>query len=615
MRPAWHLPTAFLATVLAAALAPAVSTAQRAAASADGAVRSAPVSNIRYEVTFDTQTAQRRSIHLEMTFDAASTAPVLLSLPVWTPGAYEVSNYAHWVYGFGATARGGKVPWDKADPDTWRIRPPAAGPVTVSFDYVADSLDNAMAWSRSDFAFFNGTNLFLYPEGRGYGFPATVTVRTGPGWKVATGMRARPGRFTYGESSYHDLVDMPFFVGRFDLDSARVAGKWIRLATYPAGVLADSARATMWQAIARVVPVEAAVFGETPWPDYTLLLAFPAGGTRGGALEHSRSHLGLYGTGLIGDPELFSITAHEIFHGWNVKRLRPAEMWPYAYDRAQPTPWLWVSEGITDYYAALVLARAGLGEAYLWRDLTRKAAEVADAPAVALEDASLSTWVHPRDGTGYLYYPKGALAGFLLDVMIRDASDNRRSLDAVMRELYDADYRHGRGFTAAEWWGAVSRAAGGRSFADFAARYVDGREPFPYAQVLPLAGLRIQEDTQRVVRLGVQTQTDSAGERVVAVVPGGMGERAGIRVGDFLLRLGDVDVRRGDFGPAYRARYGSRPEGTRFPIVVRRGGQEVSLNGFVHFAAETSRRIAPDPNATPKAVRIRNGIARGATDG
>jgi predicted metalloprotease with PDZ domain len=234
-------------------------------------------------------------------------------------------------------------------------------------------------------------------------------------------------------------------------------------------------------------------------------------------------------------------------------------------------------------------------------------------PPVALEDASLSTWIHPQDETGYLYYPKGALAGFLLDIMIRDASNNARSLDTVMRELYTADYKQGRGFTSAEWWAAVSRAAGGRSFADFAARDVDGRDPFPYAQVLPLAGLRLHTDTARVPRLGVSTDGDSTGVRVTGIVPGGVAARAGIQVGDQIVRIGEVVVSGSDFGPAYRERYGTAAEGTPIVIVVRRNGQEVTLNGSVHFVEVTNTTIVPDPNATPKAVRIRTGILRGTT--
>ena len=152
-----------------------------------------------------------------MTFTVSGSGEVLLSLPSWTPGAYEISNYARYVSEFTPMAAGKPVSWDKTDPDTWRLRPTAAAPVTVTFDFQADSLDNAMAWTQPDFAFFNGTNLFLYPEGRSLDFPATVRIHTQDGWKVATGMHAGAEAGSYSEKNYHDLVDMPFFVGRVRL--------------------------------------------------------------------------------------------------------------------------------------------------------------------------------------------------------------------------------------------------------------------------------------------------------------------------------------------------------------------------------------------------------------
>ena len=147
---------------------------------AQPATQSAPISGVRYEVTFDSRTAPTRTLHVGMTFDVTGAGSVLLSLPAWTPGAYEISNFARWVSSFDATSGGKPLEWDKLDYDTWRVRTNGAKTVTVSFDYLADSLDNAMAWSRGNFAFFNGTNVFLYPEGRTTDFAATVTVKTDP---------------------------------------------------------------------------------------------------------------------------------------------------------------------------------------------------------------------------------------------------------------------------------------------------------------------------------------------------------------------------------------------------------------------------------------------------
>jgi predicted metalloprotease with PDZ domain len=607
----------FVAAALVCVAAPRPAHSQAAPA----APRSAPLTNVRYEITFDSATARDRTIKVAMSFDVGGPGPVLLSLPAWTPGAYELSFFARWVSNFnpraGTPTQAGSraLAWDKLDYDTWRLLPAGARSVTVRFDYLADSLDNAMAWSRPDFALFNGTNLLLYPEGRGTDFPATVTVKTEPGWLVATGMRAVPGQArTYREGNYHDLVDKPFFVGRMDYDSMQVAGVWTRLATYPAGMLTGPARREVWDDIGKMIPAEAAVFRETPWPHYSVMMIFDSAFGGGSALEHTNSHVGIYSPQFIGNPILASITAHEIFHAWNVKRLRPAEMVPYRYDRSEPTPWLWVSEGITDYYADLAILRGGIIDSTQFLAITAdKIAKVADALPTALEDASVSTWIHPTDGTQYLYYPKGSLAGLLLDVLVRDASDNRRSLDDVMRELYRSTYKSGRGFTGADWWGAVSRAAGGKSFKDFAARYVDGRMPYPWAQVLPLAGLRAVADTTREARLGIATGLDSAGAIVIRdVQPGSAAADAGVRSGDVLLRLGGIAVTDSTFGEQFRARFGQE-EGQSLPIEVRRDGRTVTLDGKVRLASRVETRLLVDSTASAKAVRVRAGIFSGRT--
>ncbi len=367
--------------------------------------------------------------------------------------------------------------------------------MTVSFAYRADTVDRAVAWTRPDFAFFNGTNLFLYPVGRGFAWPGTVSVHVPEGWRIATGMPATEVPVTYTASNYHDLVDCPFFVGHFALDSALAAGHWIRLAFYPDSAATPARRGRYLAWLTALAPVEGAVFGEIPWDTYT---AFVLSDTvvNAGGLEHHDSQLDETPLTALDLPRMSALFAHELFHAWNVKRLRPADLVPYRYDDAQPTGWLWVSEGITDYYGALAQTRAHIiDSAAFLRGMAQTIAVVAARPRVAPADASLASWIAPMDGSAGLYYPQGAVAGFALDIMIRDASDNRASLDAVLRALYRATYKKGRGFSAADWWGAVSRAAGGRSFADFDRRYITGREPFPFDSILPLIGLRLAADS------------------------------------------------------------------------------------------------------------------------
>src|SRR5262249_36316663 len=157
-----------------------------------------------------------------MTFTTPGTSTVILSLPAWTPGAYEISNYARWLGAFEATGDGAQLSWDKLDFEKWRIRPAGAKSIRVSFRYRADSLDNARSWAKPDSLLSNGTNLFLYPEGQPFDFPATVAIHTESDWRSVTAMTPGSTRNTYTATNYHDLVDMPFFVGRFDLDSTRI---------------------------------------------------------------------------------------------------------------------------------------------------------------------------------------------------------------------------------------------------------------------------------------------------------------------------------------------------------------------------------------------------------
>jgi len=594
-------------------LAPVFAAAPVSRASAQGLATSAPITGISYDVTFTRANGERRQVTSAMTFTVGGTEPVLLSLPEWTPGAYEIDNFARNVANFSAEESGTSLNWDKVDPDTWRVRPRGVGQVTVRFDYLADSLDNANTWARADFLLFNGTNLFPYAEGRGYDFPASVTVNTEAGWKVVTGMTAAGPR-RYSASNYHDLVDMPFFVGQFDVDSTQISGTWVRFASYPAGSVTGVARIAVWETLKRVIPVEVKVFGEVPWTTYSVMQISDPSYGGGSGLEHQNSHVDVLGPGMTGSTVMPSLYAHEIFHAWNVKRLRPSDMWPYRYDGEQPTTLLWISEGITDYYADLAEVRGGIIDAKGFYALTSdKMSQVDVLPPTALEDASLSTWVHPRDGTEYIYYSKGSLAGLLIDIAIRDASDNRSSLDDVMRTLYNAAYKNGRGFTSDEWWSTVTKLANGKSFRDFYARFIDGRQPFPYDQIFPLAGLRVARDTTRVPQLGIASLQDSTGLHVTQVLTESAAAAAGVQAGDQLVSVGGFSADDPNWTENFRSRYARQAEGTALPVVIKRNGAEQTLTAHLHFVLRIESRLVEDLRASAKAKRVREGILKGIT--
>jgi predicted metalloprotease with PDZ domain len=195
--------------------------------------------------------------------------------------------------------------------------------------------------------------------------------------------------------------------------------------------------------------------------------------------------------------------------------------------------------------------------------------------------------------------------------MIRDASDNKRSLDTVMRELYENTYKKGKGFTNDEWWSAISRAAGGKSFAEFERRYVDGREPFPYDSILPLGGLKLF--VERTVRpsLGISISEDEEGLRIVQVVVSGPGATAGVKLGDYLVKVGGLDAADPGFQEKFNAKYAGMAPGGTVPVEIKRGTQRLTLNAPVRFATTETRRLIEVTNASPKAVRVRDGLLNG----
>ena len=606
MRAPSRLLVALAATILAAR-APRAQGSERP-------LRSAPVSALRFEVTLGAEEAFLQTLKVVATFRVEGREPVIVSMPAWTPGSYEIANFARHVSGFAATQGGRAVQWDKLDPDTWRIVPQGRGEVRLEYRVKADTLDNARAWTREDFGFFNGTTVFLMVEGHP-DTPATVQLRTEAGWRVTSGMTPGDSAQRYAARDVHDLMDHPFFVGRFDLDSAQVAGKWMRLATYPMGSVAGDRRRTLWDALTRIVPAAAEVFGEVPWTTYTVMQVADSGYGGMGALEHAESELAIVGTEYLDEAFVTSVHAHEIVHAWNVKRLRPADLVPYRYDRMQPTPWLWVSEGITDYYADLVLVRAGLiDEAAFLAVTLGKIDHVANVPEVALEDASLQTWLGMGDGTADIYYDKGSLAGLALDLLIRDASNGARSLDDVMRELWAGTWKAGRGFTADDFWNAVTRAANGKAFGTFDRRYIDGREPYPWEQWLPLGGWRIAADSTNEPRLGALLRADSLGVRVTALDPEGAGARAGLEIGDVITAIGGRSTLDPSFGEAWREFWGRRP-GAIMTMDVRRNTNVLKVDVVVEVTTLIDRHIGPDAAANERARRIRAGILHGAAGG
>ena len=569
---------------------------------------------VRYEVSI-----VQGQFHVSAEFPARGRDTLFVSLPAWSPGNYEIQNYARYLHDFAARNPSGQpLRWDRADKDTWRVWPAGSDRVTVDFQYEPEKIDLSLARTVADFAQFLGTNLFMFEEGQ-LTRPAEVRFRLPNGWQVTTALKG-PVNGVYTASDYHELADAMTFLGRFSLDSLQAGGKWIRLAVWPSADYTAAVARSLRAAVGRMAPVQNRIMGEAPYDVYTIffnVIHEPI--DFGGGLEHSYSQYDIMPAQAFADPVsgklgdfMYPLISHEFFHLWNVKRIRPVEMWPYDYHAEQYTPLLWWSEGVTDYYADLTNIRSGLwstGE--FLANAGSDIGQIESTPEPwSAEDGSEATWINEvYINSSQLYYPKGAVLGFLMDISIRDATDNAHNLDEVMRALYTRYYRQGRGFSTADLLNEI-RAAGMPDVDTFYRRYIDGREPLPYDSVFAKAGLRLRRETGPL--LGVSTQSNADSEsQVTAVVPGGAAAAAGVQPGDILTNVGEVRVTPDtNWALSFRSRYRGK-SGQPLTIGVRRGGQALTLNTTVRegpIGAGILERVS-DP--TPKQARIWQGLATG----
>lgn len=420
-----------------------------------------------------------------------------IALPSWTPGWYTIRPYAANLVRLQAHVDGRRLSLRALDKQTYRIETEGRGSLTIEYDYYANNLAVNGAELNAQRGFFLGTNLFFYIPGHTTDTPASLTFEIPDNWRVATGLKRGPGRHVYLARDFDQLVDAPTLLGDFDQYTTTALGKTIQIVVDPKGLLKPENSEKLRQYVSRVIESQGKMFGGLPYDEYWVL--YVVGGRGGGALEHENSTNVMLGS-MPSDPRsLVGVTSHEHFHAWNVKRIRPAGLLPYDYSREQYIRELWVAEGITSYYGDLHVRRAGLSsiESYL-RGMEGNISQLQSNEArnwVSVSDASTVTWLTYGGGSSYgrftvNYYGKGEILGLLLDLEIRGATGDQKSLDDVMRAL-NRDFNHkGRGYTNEDLAALVTQMAG-RSFDSFFAKYVNGTEELDYNGALKHAGLQL----------------------------------------------------------------------------------------------------------------------------
>jgi len=450
----------------------------------------------RIDYTVSVASLEGQLFHVTTDVKNINEPRIDLSLPTWTPGWYTVENYFKNVLRFTVSdAKGNRLQPEMIRKQTWRIDTRGRSSIRIEFDYKASVLALNQAKISNDFAFFTGTSLFLEAAGH-RASPSTVRFELPPNWKIISALKATSDPLTFTAPDYDTLVDAPTQMGKFDALEFQVQGKPHYLVTNPAGAMARDKAAQFAEMLTKVANAQSSIFGDLPYDKYVYFYFFARPESNaGGALEHLNSFVAF---AFAPTPEAMIGTAsHEFFHLWNVKRIRPAGMWPYDYSREDETPLLWVSEGFTNYYGSLAVYRAGLSTRRQFLESVQRAingVESSEARTyISPANSSVSTWVgyDTPVAFGISYYTQGQNLGALLDLSILHDTNGASGLDDVMRALYREFYQRGRGFTTEDMIGIIQRLTG-RSYREFFRKYVSGVDVPPYDAILRYAGFQAE---------------------------------------------------------------------------------------------------------------------------
>jgi len=566
----------------------------------------------RVDYTLTVRNTDRSAYFVELRI-ANAPDPARLVIPNWAPGAYRLMDSGKNITGVAAfTSAGDTLPVAQDSPISWTVNTKGAAAIIVRY---ATAVRDSIQWRRPNNRWFlrstsgviDGPRTFMYLDGWKL-TPAHVTFRLPGGWRIATGLVPTTDSTTYWAPSYDVLIDSPVLLGTFLSYRFTAAGAPHRAVVDLGGARPQAGREFV-DMLRRISETAIGIFGNAPYADYTYIYV----GGRGGGLEHLNSTtIGVTSETLARNPRAAeSVSAHEFFHAWNVKRIRPVELGPFDYEREVRTVNLWWSEGVTDYYADVILARAGLDSpADFAQGLGTAIGNHRTNPArllISPERASWTVWDSPAVNDSYTisYYLQGKLLGFLLDLAIRDSTDNAKSLDDVMRYLFD-HFAGERGFTRDDLLASV-RSATGLDFQEFWGRYVGGGVEIPWNDYVKAGGWEVVFSDEPAVdaRVGAMTPTVQGGRWRAVATPGSAAAGAGLRTGDELLRINGRGILDGsDVAAAVR----SVPRGAVVTVDVVRDGQPLTIR----FQAGTYQRVRAQlrdvPVQTTRMQRIRAGI-------
>jgi len=557
---------------------------------------------IRYTLRFPAP--HTHYLDVEAVYPTSRRPQVELMMAVWTPGSYLVREYERHVEGLAATAGGKTLTVAKSAKNRWRIETGGAATITVTYRVYGREMTVRNNWVESGFAMLNGAPTFITLADK-TPRPHEVRLDLPAAWKgSATPLTPVAGQsHTYRAEDFDTLVDSPIIAGNPVVKTFDVDGKRHHLVLEGDPSLFDADRAAA--DVKKIVEAGKGVMGRLDYPHYFFLNMVVESG---GGLEHKNAFLTMSSRYTTRTHRAYvnwlNLVGHEYFHNWNIKRLRPVELGPFDYETEAYTKGLWVGEGFTDYYGALLVKRAGLStEPEYLDELSNTIEQVQLRPGRLVQPvdmASFDTWIkqyRPDENslnTSIDYYSKGAAIAFMLDAKIRKATGGARNLDAAMRVAYER-YSGAKGYTLDQFYQAMSDVAGVDLMPWFA-DVVSSTNELDFTEALEFFGLRFTPVDLKTARatMGASTRADN-GRLVVTVVRRGTpAYDAGVNVDDEILAVDDVRVR----ADGLVARMDQYKAGDRVRLLVARRDRLVTLD--VTLAPEPGRpwRMQPRPDAT-----------------
>jgi predicted metalloprotease with PDZ domain len=600
-----------------------------------------PFNSISYRLSMSRPTSHLFEVSIEVERAVSGSDAVDFQMPKWSPGRYAVFDFAKNVQEARAVA--GRCPPDaqckrsplpviRMDDQTWRVETHGNRLLTFSYKVFGDDLSGTFSQLDERHANYNGGSIFMYIVGHKQD-PVGLVIDPPAKWRIINGRMESMDQREWRFPNYDLLIDTPTEIAPdWTVDEFKLDGKTYRVVTHSFGN-ENGRRAELVRDIEKIVRAETRMWGAPDFDSYTFLIHFAADDRSGDGMEHLTSTQ-IIEPGALGEPATYEsaleTVAHEFFHVWNVKRLRPAELGPWDFTRPANTRSLWIAEGLTNYYGHLMMHRAGLwSDARLLERLGEQIGQIESAQGSRLmsaEESSLSAPFLDRSthaqrtnlaNTSVSYYTKGEVLGIVLDLLIRGKTKGRASLDDVMRRMYEefyvkspnaSYYLRGRGY-AGEDFARVASEVAGTDLRDFFALYVRDTQAPPYDEAFAAVGLRlVREPAREPYGAGISLDFEEPQRaKIWNVRNGSAAEDAGLKQGDVIVAVGGENVTR----ETWAAALNRHRQGSRVPLTVRRDRQNLQVVLTLGAPDRHKYRIEKLKDAAPETRALRDAWLKG----